>query len=589
MAGIALLPLLPEIARAADIHTVPVIASLLTITAALQRVLTIPSVAAWLDHHLPALAPAPKDKPMTPTDRDDDGVHASESDDDTVTVTDGAAPLVVAAEARTIAGRILPWGESGKTSAGALRFTPPAIRIPKDLSRVKLLRDHTDTTTGHSTPVGVMTAWESKPDGLYATFTIPATPDGDVAITEAQAAIRDSFSVEVRGLQRTGPDVTDSVLRAVALVPYPAYEGARIESIQASEHHTDDTADEDTDPAGTPDPDDTDDGAEDDTDPQEDPDMRDPVTPRSAVQVTEPVITASDVLDTIRAVRTGGDRLTEAHAAMVDITASSLTNAAPPAWLGEIWDGLGYTRQIVPLLTQRSLSNLRAVGYRWTTKPKVAPYAGDKAEVPSSPVAVSPIEVEAERWANANDIDRKFYDFNDTEVLSAYWRACGESYALETDTDAATWLATNATPLTTAADDLVRAVATGAIHVVNNTRAAATFALVHPLDLLSVLDLADLDAPRYGNLTPLSDPSSWTITDLIPQGSAIVGTRAAAEYFELPGSPLRAEAEHIAHGGRDVGLFGYTAKLITRADGIVSVPFGDTAPVVPPVDPETEG
>lgn len=581
VAGIALLPLLPEIAHAANIHTVPAIASLLTITAAVQRVLTLPSVAAWLDHYLPALAPAPKDKPMLqpPTDRDDTAT-ASEADDDTVTVTDGDAPLVVAAEARTISGRILPWGESGKTSAGPLKFTPPAIRIPKDLSRVKLLRDHTDTATGHSTPVGVLTAWESKPDGLYATFTVPATPDGDVAITEAQAAIRDSFSVEVKGLRRTGPDVTDSVLRAVALVPYPAYEGARIESIQASEHHTDDPDDgDDTAPAGTTDDtEDTGDGSEDDTDSQEDTMRRSIVTPAGAqVQVTEPDVTASDVLDTIRAVRAGTDRLDEAHAALTNITASSLTNAAPPAWLGEIWDGLAYTRRITPLLTQRSLSNLRAVGYRWTTKPKVMPYAGDKAEVPSGPVAVAPIEVDAERWAVAHDIDRKFYDFNDTEVLGAYWRANAESYALETDTAVAEWLATEATAIATPADDLVRAVATGAIHVVNNTRADATFALVHPLDLLTVLDLADLDAPRYGNLTPLSDPSSWTVTDLIPQGAAIVGTRAAAEFFELPGSPLRAEAEHIAHGGRDVGLFGYTAKLLNRADGIVSVPFG--APV----------
>ena len=74
----------------------------------------------------------------------------------TVTKSEDAQALVVAAEQRTISGRILPWDEEGSTSAGGLRFTPKAIRIPTDTSRVKLLRDHSPT----GTPVGVMTAWD---------------------------------------------------------------------------------------------------------------------------------------------------------------------------------------------------------------------------------------------------------------------------------------------------------------------------------------------------------------------------------------------------------------------------------------------
>lgn len=46
--GLALLPALPEIADTANIDTVPFVASVLTIAAALQRIITIPAVDALL-------------------------------------------------------------------------------------------------------------------------------------------------------------------------------------------------------------------------------------------------------------------------------------------------------------------------------------------------------------------------------------------------------------------------------------------------------------------------------------------------------------------------------------------------------------
>lgn len=48
VAAIGLLPLLPEIAKAAHVETVPVVVATLTITAAIQRVLAVPGVDKWL-------------------------------------------------------------------------------------------------------------------------------------------------------------------------------------------------------------------------------------------------------------------------------------------------------------------------------------------------------------------------------------------------------------------------------------------------------------------------------------------------------------------------------------------------------------
>lgn len=503
---------------------------------------------------------------MTP----DDLVTAADAED---TETAAADPgMVVAAEARTISGIVLPWHKQGNTSAGGLRFTPKAIRIPKDPSRVKLLRDH---STQGGVPVGVMTAWENRPEGLHATFSIASTPDGDRALVEAAEHVRDSFSIEAKGLARTGPDVTTSTLKAVALVPFPAFEDAQIDSVSASEHDEDeDETDENTAPAGDEHTTDTP-----DTTDSEDIDM--PGKLRSAIipsgipgapKKLDPV-TATEVIETMLAVR-HGISVDEAHAALVDITNSAHLDATPPAWLGELWAGVTYQRRIIPQLTQAALTSWKAVGYRWVTKPKVAKYAGDKADIPSFPTEIEPVEVSAQRWAGGNDLDRKFLDFNDAAFIAAYWAAMAESYAYETDKEAGAFLVANATAIATPAADLLRAVATAAITIDQAINSPATFALINPADLVSVLDIAQLDAPAYGNIAPLSDPSSWITSEFVTAGTVIVGAKPAVTHYELGGSPIRAQAAHIAKGGEDAALFGYTALLLNKAPGLAKIGFG---------------
>lgn len=53
---IGLLPVLPLIADAADIDTVPIVASVLTVSAAVTRILAIPQVELWLRRWSPLFA-----------------------------------------------------------------------------------------------------------------------------------------------------------------------------------------------------------------------------------------------------------------------------------------------------------------------------------------------------------------------------------------------------------------------------------------------------------------------------------------------------------------------------------------------------
>lgn len=73
VAGLALLPVLPEAAEAAGINEVPAVALFLVTTAAIQRVLILPSVDNWLRNYIPWLSaeqrdPAHRLTRKTPTD-----------------------------------------------------------------------------------------------------------------------------------------------------------------------------------------------------------------------------------------------------------------------------------------------------------------------------------------------------------------------------------------------------------------------------------------------------------------------------------------------------------------------------------------
>lgn len=506
---------------------------------------------------------------------------------------------------RTITGLIVPYGEPGSTNHGAITFARGALSIPNDMKSVKLLRDHSTHGGG---PVGVLASWHATEEGVFATFNVPPTTAGDEALIEAQS-VRDRMSIEVEPIERNGPVVTRAILKAVALVPYPAYKKAKVSTVNASDTSpglilAEDHQDYDTtiitgaDPlAGT-----TPAGAGASSTSTQDVDVREDQAPPAAPAAPAPQLHAEqhppapapsrpavvpaglsthapasstalefeEVVERIMTARApGGDA--DILAELVDITNSANLSVSAPSWLGELWSGITYQRRIVPLLTGRALRSWRAVGYRWTTKPRVGPYAGDKADIPSFPAATEPVEVTAKRWAGGNDIDRKFFDFNDREYLAAYWRAMAESYAIETDSDAAAFLNANATAYTGTFTDPVRAITAAGIQIDQTIHSQPTYAIVNPADLPGLLDVSQLEAPYYGDMSPIGNPSRWTTSNLVTAGSAIVGHKAAVEHFELTGSPLRAEAQHIAKGGYDAALFGYTAMLLTRPEALLKV------------------
>ena len=502
----------------------------------------------------------------------------------TVTELEAAPPVITAEGERTITGRVLPWDEFGATNSGPLKFPRGAVNVPKEITRVKLLAGHSP----QGVAVGHATAFEVKDDGLWMTFKIGSHAAGDDALLQASEKTVDAFSVECYGIERNGTTVTNSYLSAVALVPNPAYASARVSHVMAT--HQDESESE-SESESTP----SNDAELSDESESEQVEETKDMPKNNLAPGTLPGDNQESATESAHFSLDGAiDYLTGAvagtasgatHAELVDITDAGMIDRAAPQWLGELWSGVTYERRIIPLMTQKPLTSRKAVGYRWVTKPGVEKYAGNKAPIPSKAASIEAVERESERWAGGNDLDRAFWDFKEREFLAAYWAAMAESYAYETDQDALSFLIANATAIDGTATGVQSAISRGSLAIDNALHSPASFAIINPADVEQVLTLSQMDAPRYlGIAGTITDPANWTTSDTVPAGTAIIGTKAAATHYELAGSPLRVEAEHIAKGGRDAALFGYTAKMINRPEGLVSVAFDTDA--TPPAEPE---
>lgn len=128
---------------------------------------------------------------------------------------------------REIVIRVAPYGDTGDLGGGIKeRFKPGAFGIPTESIALKL-----ETAAGHSGPVvGVATDWEERSDGLFGTFKIAETTDGDDALELAgMGALGASagFMLDPVNVTRSKSDgameIGSADLREVTLTATPAY------------------------------------------------------------------------------------------------------------------------------------------------------------------------------------------------------------------------------------------------------------------------------------------------------------------------------------------------------------------------------
>lgn len=497
-------------------------------------------------------------------------------------------------EKRTITGLVLPYNRPGYTSAGAVTVPAGAVKLPDDISRIKLLRNH--STDEGFTPVGYATAVDDTPDGLRMSFKIAATADGDVALADVNEKVRDALSVElINTYVDEDHNLQSGELTAVALVPIPAFADARIDlitaALQAPDEEEDDETEGEDEAAEKTDDEPSDDDNENvhpTPDTEDDPAPTEKETDMPSAQAPAGVHAASKAkpITFAQAITAYGDIATgradspNVTAALADITYSSQPNTRAPQWLGELWDGADYTREIVPTMTPKPLTSLEVRGWRWKVRPEVDDWVGDKKAIPTNKAETEAVTSKAKRLAAGWDFDRAYWDFNDTEFIRSFFEAAREDYAIKSDERAAQaivgWATDDSVLTPTAQPDLLHAAAHARQLIKKATHVEPTAFLVHPDDMFGLFDITMLDIPQFLQLLGV-DPSKFISTDLVPAGSVVAYAKPAVKWYELAGSPLRVSAQHIAHGGIDEAIFGYWDAMLTDPRGIVTVPIAAPA------------
>ncbi|WP_413450214.1 hypothetical protein AA0Y32_06050 [Georgenia phoenicis] len=509
--------------------------------------------------------------------------------------------LTASVEDRTLTYRLLPYGEVGRTNMGRLTASAGSVKIPDDASAVVLNLEHDRTK-----PVGRGVAITETAEGLEATFRIAATRAGDDLLAEAAEGLRAGVSVEVDDIVTRGGKLLAGLLTGAAACVAPAFPSAQLVAADVGElpdymadqesetestetitidgveyvRKTTSTYKTETTPKDAP--------SEDDT--EEEPTMGDSTTTATApvgglaASRTETKIKHPNELYRLLATahREGGER--RMLAALSDIVPADTPGTEVPQFVGELWSGRAYQRQIIPLFNHADLTSYEVRGWRWVTKPQVAPYSGNKTDVPSNEVQTEAVSINAERIAGAHDIDRKYRDFNDEAFFAAYFAAMTESYAQVSDAQVAADVIAAATAVTrgtvpTGVNPGLVSIVDGALAVLDSTKTMPSFALLAP-DLWRDLVLTrEQDKLAYltmalGLEEGTLNPQTFTLKPWsgLTAGSTLVGTRSAVTVHELGGgAPIRVEAQDIAKGGIDEGVFGYYAVNVHDDEGLALV------------------
>jgi hypothetical protein len=532
------------------------------------------------------------------------------------------ATVQAAPASRTMTGVAAPWGQEGFTSAGKLVFARGSLRLPAELSRVKLVDYHQQPPQA----IGYATSAQDTEAGLVMAFQLGTTPAASQALVEASEGLRDAFSVELGEFTAAdGITVTDGLVTAVALVPIPAFADARVTSVAAA--HQNEGNSTMTDTQATPEataaatatiavtgpvvPD-----APADQAPADAPAPADAaLTPQAmasymaqalrgndqAAQLLASMVGAGgtarrpDELGTTSGSRVTGESIAEVHAAIgrvargetrhpaLEAALSDIINTnvydvvGQESYVGQLWSAKSYTRRFVPLLRPGTLTSWKVRGWKWGTRPAVEDYAGDKAAVPSNSPTVTSVEAEAARIAGGHDLDIKFRHFGDTEFLDAYAQAMTEDYASKSDAKALAFIKASAsTPtgwdtLGAGKNVIYGAMLAGDLLAETlDQDVEPDYYIVSRVDRRALLDIVDNDKPAFMAMFGV-DPDKFIASSSITTGLVYAGMKGAGTFYELGGSPIRVEALDLVKGGVDEAFFGYYATILHDSRGIVKV------------------
>ncbi|MDY0827548.1 hypothetical protein SK224_00240 [Microbacterium sp. BG28] len=541
-------------------------------------------------------------------------------------------------EDRTITGLLLPYNELGQTNAGRFMVEAGTFpELPADPAVIGINTDHE-----RSQPVGRATrVWEEPTTGIMATFAIARTPEGDAALADAISPTgkRKRLSAEFHTAIKAGKAVPGTGrLWGAALVGMGAFPSAMVLAADRSSRYSSEFTDEDgvtwvrkeTSETTTTE---TENGTETTTvttvteestqqEEQEEP-MGDttatveaqvrPATPTASgapAARTAAVNLTHQVLAAVHALKTNplDGAAHQVLAAIADVKMSGTgalpgTNVLRENWLGQLYQGIEYVRQFLPL--GNTGTDISAAGkrgfrvFRGTAASPLGPqdgsWAGNKTAINGYPGGSDTIGSLLYRFAVGNDIDRSLFDLpGGVEVVEAFLRLIIEDHLFWSDRIAReAWVSAAGNPVNpnTAAyptnyppalGQLIQGILAVKKRKGDQRSDVPTFAIANDraFEQLAYAAGGEQNLPAFVSIA-MSTNREGTVdgTVQIVNGdtgtsgspSVIVGTGNAIDFDELAGGPLIIDAVDLAKGGIDKATHGYLQVFSKRPEAVVHV------------------
>lgn len=480
-------------------------------------------------------------------------------------------------ESRTIAGRVVTFGEQGNTSAGPVVFAPGSIAVPEDPGAVRLQREH-----DHTAPLGRGLAFTESEAGIDGEFRVAATAAGNDALVEAAEGLRDGLSVgvDVKAHSMKGGvmHVTAAELVEVSLVTFPAIASARVEKVAASEQ--DDPETPEADPAAdNPDEEDMDSTA-----------VAEATVVEAAATIAVPAPARTAVrlpsLGEYIAAAANQHRDPEAFlritAALDEQVLAENPGIVPEPIVGPIVDTLLAQRPFVSAVPNRGMP----AGGKIFTRPKVTQHTevgkqnAELDELASQLMTIDPVSVTKGTYGGALRVSVQDRDFTEPAILALLVNDMVKQYANATDNAAADAFVTAVTEDVTlannaAADVVIAAIYTAAQEINGSINQLPDTIFASPDQWARLGSLVDTTKrPIFPSLAPNNAPGvlevgSFTGNPLglrlvvdanFASGTLIVGRAEYFECWEQAGGQLSVSQPSIL--GFDLAYYGYFAPVM---------------------------
>lgn len=446
------------------------------------------------------------------------------------------------APSRTISGLAVPWDVVGYASTGPVRFERGSI--PTDGPAPKLLRDH-DVTR----PIGIVSAIEDSDVGLLFDARISEVPEGDIALRLALDGVLDAVSVGVDVEKFTYDGdvlvVKAGRMRELSLLPFGAFEEARVANVAASEAEEEPVEGE---PDAEPETENPNPNSE------EEEEMQDSTVAVEATIATAPVavtanrkVTAAEYISAV--IRKDMATVKAAQGDSADIPGLLPIPVAQP-----LYDGLAAYRPVISAVGTRAMpgSGKQFIRPVVTQRPTVAVHSAEGAALSSQALIVNDVTLTKALYGGFIRESEEAVDWADGNMVALYIEQLGKAYARATEAAVCGVLeagATNTTPVAdwTSAQDVLGGIYTAAGDILTATGVNPThiFAGVNKYKELAVLETAGGDflfpslnpSSTFGSLSANSregTPAGLTlvVSNALDPDTLIVGTGDGLEVFE---------------------------------------------------------